>query len=271
MFTSPFFRCCQTAWPLASRLSATVTCHPDVHENGGVHAVIELEDGRLAFDESPFYTASTLGEGELKGRAGTDSRGHIGERGHPGKCMSAADIEARFPGYGTAMLPREGQWYAHGGETPAQSAERARHVATWLKHDRDLHEDIGDGVMVLVIHGAFIDSLLKALLLGPDATASSIEEVAFQFPNTGTASPRYCTCSCAAECGSSARRSLAQYQVCRYAEYAAIAHCTATANVCHGVAATALLNINEDGRVAVAWVGRVDHLQNAGAHERARL
>lgn len=154
VFTSPFFRCCQTAWPLASRLNARVQCHPDVHENGGVHKVSEQPDGQLAFDEAL-----------------------------PGDCMSSADIEARFPGYGTALLPAEGQWYVHGAETPAQSAVRARGVAAWLKHDRDLHEDIGGAIMVLVMHGGFINSLLKELL-GRDAAS---EDITLGFPNTATA------------------------------------------------------------------------------------
>ena len=179
VFTSPFLRCCETTQPLASRLgaSAEVTCHPDLHENGGVHAVVELPDGKLAFDDRPLR-----------------SRGPPGARGHAGKCMSAADIQSRFPGYGTRMLPPEGQWYVEGSETAAQSAERAARVATWLKHDQDLHDDIGDdAVMVLIMHGGFIDSLLKALLHaggGPGAAAavSSEHAASFDFPNTATAS-----------------------------------------------------------------------------------
>jgi broad specificity phosphatase PhoE len=169
VFTSPFLRCCQTAWPLASRLSARVVCHPDLHENGGVHAVVELPNGQLAFDDAPLH-----------------SRGHIGSRGHAGKCMSAADIESRFPGFNTAMLPSKGQWYAAGAETLSQSTERARRVAAWLMTGQELHADVGEhDVVVLLIHGGFINSLLNALLVEGDLRGGT--KVHFEFPNTATA------------------------------------------------------------------------------------
>lgn len=161
IFTSPLLRCCQTTWPLASRHMAapaasgrtTVTCHPEIFEVGGPHVVKELASGELIFDDD-----------------------------NAGECMTAADIEARFPGYNTDRLPSKGQWYVKGPETiwaerEMRAAERARRVVAWIRHDQKLHDKIGStAVMVMVMHGGFINLLLQELLGGVHG-----------FPNTATA------------------------------------------------------------------------------------
>ena len=163
---SPFFRTCQTCQPLAKNLGqqAKVVVNPDIYENGGVYI------------------------------AGKDAEGNSIRDG-PGECMSAADIREQFPGYDTHMLPQEGPWYTDGWENEEQSAERAERVAAWLKTP-ELHEEVGDQVLTLVMHGGFIDILVKAILGlsalqgggGAEARAgAATSNVSVPFPNTATA------------------------------------------------------------------------------------
>jgi len=133
LFVSPFLRTCQTAAPLAQRLGprCRVAMRAAIHEVGGVY---------------------TPGPG---GRTG------------PGQCLSAEEIERRYPGFDTAALagPRGEGWYTGGFETDAEARERVAAVAAWLKSP-ELLEECGGGSAwaVLVVHGHFIDNLLKALL-----------------------------------------------------------------------------------------------------------
>ena len=87
--------------------------------------------------------------------------------------MSAADIRATFPGYETPpqpsthwhgpRLPQEGAWYTGAWESEEMASKRAERVAAWLRAPA-LHDEIGDEVLTLVMHGGFIDVLVKALL-----------------------------------------------------------------------------------------------------------
>ncbi len=158
---SPFYRTCQTCQPLANALGpqARVVVHPDIYENGGVYI------------------------------AGRDADGNAVRDG-PGKCMSAADIRRLFPGYQTDLLPDEGPWYTDGFETEAMAARRAERVAAWLKTP-ELQDEIGDEVLTLVMHGGFIDILVKALLglnaeSGAGEGAGVLSSVSIPFPNTAT-------------------------------------------------------------------------------------
>ena len=158
---SPFYRTCQTCQPLAKVLGpqARVVVNPDIFENGGVYI------------------------------AGRDADGNAVRDG-PGSCMSAADIRHKFPGYETDLLPQEGPWYTSGFETEAMSSARAKRVAAWLKSP-ELQDEIGDEVLVLVMHGGFIDILVKAILglaaeTGAGESASVASSMAIPFPNTAT-------------------------------------------------------------------------------------
>ena len=104
--------------------------------------------------------------------------------------MSAADIRRLFPGYQTDLLPDEGPWYTDGFETEAMAARRAERVAAWLKTP-ELQDEIGDEVLTLVMHGGFIDILVKALLglnaeSGAGEGAGVLSSVSIPFPNTAT-------------------------------------------------------------------------------------
>ena len=108
--------------------------------------------------------------------------------------MSAADIRERFPGYETDELPQSGPWFTGEYEDAAGAAARAERVARWLKSD-SLQKDVGREVLVLVMHGGFIDVLVKALvgLNSADGMVAGGAEfsddrsgASFPFPNTAT-------------------------------------------------------------------------------------
>lgn len=166
LFVSPFLRTCQTAAPLARRLGAArcrVAVRPDLFEVGGV------------------YTAKP---GQ--------------PRGGPGQCLSAEDIEQQFQGFDTSAVmagARDKGWYIGGWESDAEGRERAAAVSEWLK-SRSLVEECastaGDSAWaVLVMHGHFIDLLVKALIGRPDdasediaGTNTFLRQVTVATPNT---------------------------------------------------------------------------------------
>ena len=104
------------------------TVHPEIYECSGVARSIQSDDGVWSLD--------TTG---------------------PGDCMSAAVIEEKFPGYGTKLLPKTGNWFhsgssaSGGATTPDEDQTRAVRVSRWL-HSAELHADIGDDVMVMFMH-----------------------------------------------------------------------------------------------------------------------
>eukprot|EP01052_Picozoa_sp_SAG31_P028334 SAG31_NODE_2726_length_5182_cov_1.523903_1_plen_216_part_00 len=109
---SPFLRTCQTAWPLAQAMGpelCAVKVNMDVYENGGVYVI------------------------------GHDANGKPIRDG-PGKCLSAGDILAQFPGYDVSALPAEGPWYTSGFEDNEAAGARAERVATWLRSAALQHE-----------------------------------------------------------------------------------------------------------------------------------
>ena len=79
-------------------------------------------------------------------------------------------------------------------ESKEKLAYRAK-FAAWLKTP-ELHEEVGDQVLTLVMHGGFIDILVKAILGlsalqgggGAEARAgAATSNVSVPFPNTATA------------------------------------------------------------------------------------
>lgn len=130
IYTSPFKRTCDTTLALYEKLNfvheTKVICHPEIYESGGVYININ------------------------------------GVRDGPGKCLTADDIKTQY-GYNVDMLPGEGQWYTKSWENDSQSRERAKKVATWLRSSAFHKENFGK-LVILVMHGHFIDHLTKALL-----------------------------------------------------------------------------------------------------------
>ena len=119
VYTSPFLRTLQTTRGLATGLeNPTIICHPNIFETGGV------------------YTQVASGE-------------RAGERTGPGKCLTAADIQATY-GYGTDMLPSEGQWYRGGWEADAESRSRAIATAAWLKSP-EFRAEVGTNLVLFVM------------------------------------------------------------------------------------------------------------------------
>jgi len=123
-----------------------------------------------------------------------------GKRIGPGKCLSAEEIEARFPGYDTSALtsgPRNGGWYTGCWESDSEGRKRAASVACWLKSPNLCIEcstpNCDKSLAVLFTHGHFTDMLLKAMMGiednpsydKPGANNMLDHNVSFWAPNTG--------------------------------------------------------------------------------------
>lgn len=146
LYCSAMLRAMQTAQPVAEALGLQPTVWLDVHEIGGIF----LE--KIENSES-----TTIGL--------------------PG--MTRSEMQARFPNY---ILPdeitEEGWWGSDKGrETPAQFLSRALQVALTLKEQARSDEQIA-----LVVHGAFMDAVIKALL---NMLPSHPEQMFFGHYNTG--------------------------------------------------------------------------------------
>ena len=123
---------------------------------------------------------------------GVYTTGAGGERIGPGRCFSADEIRT-LHGYDVSRLPSAGQWYTAGWETDAASRERAAGVARWLRSGAFCTEHAGK-LVLLVMHGQFIDHLQKALLGIADDSALDVagtnslmgHAVIFSTPNTAT-------------------------------------------------------------------------------------
>lgn len=164
IFVSPFMRTLQTAQPLAQALgsSCSVEVRPDLFEVGGVYVE------------------------------------RLGRRDGPGECLTAREIEQRFPTYRTTKLPKDGAgWYRGSWECDRAARQRAAEIAKWLR-SAELREDCADvagAYVVLVIHGHLIDMLLKALLgIADDGSSDqphtnvfTERPVVFFTPNAATA------------------------------------------------------------------------------------
>ena len=111
-----------------------------------------------------------------------------GRRGGPGQCLTAAEIQQQFGYEDVSALPSAGPWFTGGHETDEMALERVRGVAAWLR-SKQLHDEVGDRLAVMVVHGAFINILFHELLAVPRAPGPINEAGAkftFPMPNTGT-------------------------------------------------------------------------------------
>lgn len=127
IYCSPMLRTLQTAQPTAQALAVNPEVWIDLHEHGGV------------FDNS-----------------GPDGA----VVGHPG--LSRAQMTDLFPGY---SIPEErigenGWWVGDEEDRPDCDA-RAIRVSARL---RAMAREMGDERIALVMHGTFMDSLIKAIL-----------------------------------------------------------------------------------------------------------
>jgi broad specificity phosphatase PhoE len=164
VYTSPFRRTLDTTAGILRTLTrqaastpVEVRVRPDIYETGGVY---------------------TTGAG--------------GVRTGPGSCFSAAEISS-LHGYDVSRLPSSGPWYTAGWETDAESRTRAASVARWLRSEAFGAEHAGQ-LVLLVMHGQFIDHLQKALfgiaddpsldVAGANSWAS--QQLFFATPNTAT-------------------------------------------------------------------------------------
>ena len=153
-FVSGMLRALQTLEPtialLGDDVRHRVRVRPDLHEVGGIYR----------YEGTP-------------GDKGLDAR-RRSANGEPlplrvrGVTSTASEIREEF-GYNVDLLPRAGQWYQEGWESDADGEARAARIAKWLR-SKELHEDVGEGIAVLVMHQVFIVKLLRCLLgLGTDA------------------------------------------------------------------------------------------------------
>ena len=123
---------------------------------------------------------------------GGDYTGVGGVRNGPGNCLSAAQVRAQY-GYDSSRLPRSGPWYSGGWESDTQSRHRAARVASWPQSE-GFAAEVDGALVVLVIHGLFINHLAKALLRirdGPPLDSATtndhlLQPVVIATPNTAT-------------------------------------------------------------------------------------
>jgi len=160
-FVSPFVRTCKTIQPFQRQcqefsVPCDIVCHPDVFEVGGV------------------YTMSKDGS---KKRSG------------PGECCTARQLQELFgEQYDVSQLPKEGGWYQSDFEPDLEAWQRTKRVGAWLR-SVGLQEQVGDRLVILVVHGAFINLLLHELLgveLRPGPLNEAGASFGFPMPNTGT-------------------------------------------------------------------------------------
>lgn len=129
LFVSPMRRCMLTATPISKQLGIPIRVKPDIHEHGG------------CFD----------------GAAGAPG----GVVGRPG--LSKAQLEAEFPGCLVPIELANGWWSEEQAcETVPQAQERILEVTKWLWELAEKFRPEKDGAVMLVVHGMFIDILLKA-------------------------------------------------------------------------------------------------------------
>lgn len=133
LMCSSMTRAIQTTQPLAGALGLRPLVLPEVHEVQG------------------FYDTS-----------GRDVCG-----------MGSAEIEARFPDFSAARIPKAGQ----GREDPRGALRRARDFAASLRERAASGGATSEEVLVIVSHNDFIGLLARALLM-PSSTAAMEEKVA---------------------------------------------------------------------------------------------
>ena len=126
-YCSPMLRTLQTSQPTATALGVNPEVWVDLHEHGGV------------FDNS-----------------GPDGVA-VGKRG-----LRRSEINDLFPGYAIpeARISEGGWWFGEEEDRPDCDA-RAIRVAARL---REMAREMGDERIAAVMHGTFMDSLIKAIL-----------------------------------------------------------------------------------------------------------
>ncbi|MBI1277621.1 MAG: hypothetical protein GC179_05800 [Anaerolineaceae bacterium] len=142
LYCSPMLRTLQTALPISKALNMPAEVWPDLHEHGGLHL---------------------------------DHRDERGIEGFPGLGRSA--MLEQFPGFILPDSIKEEGWYdfSRGVEDIAGAMARAIRVAAVIKSQSNSQQRIA-----LVIHGAFADALVKALMnMLPN------HEIYFSMYNTG--------------------------------------------------------------------------------------
>jgi len=127
IYCSPMLRTLQTSQPAATALGVNPEVWIDLHEHGGI------------FDNSG-------PDGAVVGKTG----------------LTRSEMTRLFPGY---AIPEErigeNGWWFGGEEDRADCDARAIRVAARL---RTLAKEIGDERIAAVMHGTFMDSLIKAIL-----------------------------------------------------------------------------------------------------------
>mmetsp|Transcript_15226 Transcript_15226/g.29853 ORF Transcript_15226/g.29853 Transcript_15226/m.29853 type:complete len:296 (+) Transcript_15226:46-933(+) len=134
IFTSGMQRAILTAKPLSLAIGTKMAIRRDLHEVGGVYASREGKSGIVHSEErSATREEFTKKFGDIIG-----------------------DV---------SDLPESGGWYTLGHkEDKAQAAARAGRVCNWLI-SKELRDSIGNKVCIIVSHGAFMDFIVKTLLL----------------------------------------------------------------------------------------------------------
>eukprot|EP01064_Diplonema_japonicum_P031546 TRINITY_DN5694_c0_g1_i1.p1 TRINITY_DN5694_c0_g1~~TRINITY_DN5694_c0_g1_i1.p1 ORF type:complete len:266 (+),score=64.00 TRINITY_DN5694_c0_g1_i1:23-799(+) len=131
VYTSAMQRTCKTIQPLAGLLNLNVKVHPLLHEEGGIY------------------------------QTDPDTMLHS-----VGPCNTGQDIANKF-NYDVSLLPQDRPWFTqtHSGkrESRKECRERAKHMSDWL-YAKDLHDEVGSKLLIIVCHQHFLTFLFSALL-----------------------------------------------------------------------------------------------------------
>ena len=126
IYCSPTLRTLQTTRPSATALGLRPEVWVDLHEHGGI------------FDNSG-------PDGSVVGKSG----------------LTRSEMAALYPDYTLDERIRENGWWFGGEEDRPDCDARAARVDARL---RQMAKEIGDERIAVVVHGTFMDSLLKAIL-----------------------------------------------------------------------------------------------------------
>ena len=129
LVVSPMRRCMLTATPISKQLGIPIRVKQDIHEHGG------------CFDGAADQPGGVIGR--------------------PG--LSKPQLEAELPGCVVPIELMKGWWSEEQGcETVPQAQERVARVVKWLWEQAENWKE-KDGALMIVVHGMFIDILIKAL------------------------------------------------------------------------------------------------------------
>jgi len=156
----------------------------------------------------------------------------------PGRAKSGMQIAQEYPGFDTSRLPQGTPWDDNVGfEETSVAVQRAARVASWLRMP-ELHDEIGDdGILILVSHADFL-ALLMANLCNVkflDVNNNPDADVSAHGISESTLNDEI------------QHKAASVYQKFRIS-----------------LACTTLIDLKRDGSLSMVWMNKKSHLQDKG-------